>query len=462
MVFERHSGTPETHRTGWHILGLTPVLVLLLLPSGAAAHEVPNDVTVQAFVRPEGERLRLLVRVPIEALEEVDWPTFGPGYLDLGALDAVLDDAATLLISGNLEFYEDDLTLPEPRTVQFQVSIPSEGSFASYEEALAHVRGPGLPEDTELFWESGMLDILFEYPIRSERSDFSIDPGFERLGLHVLTALRFLPPDGTVREFGLGEHPGRVQLDPRWHDAALGFVPTGFGHILGGIDHLLFLLCLVIPFRRFRPLLLIVTSFTIAHTTTLIASAFGLAPDALWFGPLVEMLIAMSIVYMALENIVGAKIECRWMITFVFGLIHGLGFSPGLGETFQFAGTHLLTSLLSFNVGVELGQIFVLLLLIPALGLLFRYGVGERTGIIVLSVLAGHTSWHWMVERWGVLGQYPMPEPTASLLASAMRWLMLIVALGGAVWLFSGVLRQWIEVGGEDREAIGGRLDRGS
>ena len=62
----------------------------------------PNDVTVQAFVKPEGERLLLLVRVPLEALEEVDWPTFGPGYLDFAALDAVLQEAATLWISDNL------------------------------------------------------------------------------------------------------------------------------------------------------------------------------------------------------------------------------------------------------------------------------------------------------------------------------------------------------------------------
>ena len=113
-----------------------------------------------------------------------------------------------------------------------------------------------------------------------------------------------------------------------------------------------------------------------------------------------------------------------------------------------------MTSLLSFNVGVELGQILVLLLVIPALGLLFRYGVGERLGIIVLSVFVAHTSWHWTVERWGVLSQYAMPEPNVSVLASAMRWLMLIVALGTGVWLFSGVLRQWIEVGDEDKEAI--------
>ena len=81
----------------------------------------------------------------------------------------------------------------------------------------------------------------------------------------------------------------------------------GFCHILDGTDHLLFLFCLVIPFRRFRSLVAVVTAFTVAHSITLIASAYNLAPDALWFPPLIETLIATSIVYMALENIVGAN-----------------------------------------------------------------------------------------------------------------------------------------------------------
>ena len=81
----------------------------------------------------------------------------------------------------------------------------------------------------------------------------------------------------------------------------------GFAHILDGIDHLLFLLGLVIPFRRLRSLVVVVTAFTLAHSVTLIASAYNLAPDALWFPPLVETLIAVSIVYMAFENIVGAR-----------------------------------------------------------------------------------------------------------------------------------------------------------
>jgi hypothetical protein len=140
-----------------------------------------------------------------------------------------------------------------------------------------------------------------------------------------------------------------VRLDPRWHQAVLQFIKLGFTHILDGIDHLLFLFCLVIPFRRFRSLVAIVTSFTVAHSITLIASAYNLAPDALWFPPLIETLIATSIVYMALENIVGASsepqsapstqrkslfsansaasaVKRRWVIAFAFGLVHGFGF----------------------------------------------------------------------------------------------------------------------------------------
>ncbi|HEY6720130.1 MAG TPA: HupE/UreJ family protein, partial [Burkholderiales bacterium] len=196
-----------------------------------------------------------------------------------------------------------------------------------------------------------------------------------------------------------------------------------------------FLLCLVIPFRRLGQLVLIVTSFTVAHSITLVASAYNLGPDALWFPPLIETLIAISILYMAIENVLGSNLARRWTITFAFGLVHGFAFSFALRETLQFAGSHLLTSLLSFNLGVELGQLLVLVLLIPALDILFKYVVAERIGTIILSVLVGHTAWHWMTERADRLSQFPWPAFSASQLASAVRWLMLILMLAGLYWL---------------------------
>jgi hypothetical protein len=215
------------------------------------------------------------------------------------------------------------------------------------------------------------------------------------------------------------------------------FAREGFWHILDGTDHLLFLLCLVIPFRQFKPLAVVITAFTVAHSVTLIASAFGMAPDSVWFPPLIETLIAVSIVYMAFENIVGANLGRRWVVTFGFGLIHGFGFSFLLRERLQFAGEHLLASLLAFNVGVEIGQLVVLVVAIPMLSLLFRYVVAERMGTILMSALVAHTAWHWAMDRGSMLAGFRMPALSLSDLAALMRLLMVIIAAAFAVWLLN-------------------------
>jgi hypothetical protein len=421
-------------------------LCLLVFSLRLAAHDIPNDVTVQTFLKPDGQRLRLLVRVPLGAMRDIDYPrprgATNADLLDLARAEASLRDAATLWLGDFLELYENDQPLGAPQVVSVRASLQADKSFASYEEALAHVTGPPLPATTEYFWSQGLLDVLFEYPIRSEQSLFSIRPRLARLGIRTLTVLRFLPPGGAVRGFEFHGDPGLVRLDPRWHQAAFHFVKLGFFHILDGVDHLLFLACLVIPFRRFRSLVAVVTAFTVAHSITLIASAYNLAPDALWFPPLIETLIAMSIVYMALENIVSPQLKRRWLITFGFGLVHGFGFSFALRETLQFAGSHLLTSLLSFNIGVELGQLLVLVLLIPSLDLLFRYVAPERMGTIILSALVAHTSWHWTTERWAALRQFRFQWPVvdAAFLAGAMRWMMLLVIAAGLYWFVFGVM----------------------
>src|SRR5436853_1683076 len=139
---------------------------------------------------------------------------------------------------------------------------------------------------------------------------------------------------------------------------------------------------------------------------------------------------------MALENIVGrTSVERRWIIAFGFGLVHGFGFSFALRESLQFAGSHLLASLLSFNIGVELGQLLVLLLLIPTLVALFRYVVAERMGTIILSALVAHTGWHWMLERGDILLKTDWPRLDASALATLARWLAGVLLAAGAVRL---------------------------
>ena len=420
--------------------------LVIALPSEPSAHEIPARVAVLAFVKPEGDRLRVIVRVPLEAMRDVVFPLRGPGYLDIDRVEPLLRDAARTWIADYIELYEEDTRLADPRITAARISLPSDRSFATFDSAAAHVAGPRLSASTELPWNQAMLDVLIEYPIRSASARFSLHPGLAHLGVRTTTVLRFVPPDGAERAYQYAGDPGLVRLDPRWHQAALQFLKLGFLHILDGIDHLLFVLCLVIPIRRFRPLLAVVTAFTVAHSITLVASVLGLAPDALWFPPLIEVLIALSIVYMAFENIVGARIERRWLIAFGFGLVHGFGFSFALRESLQFAGSHLATSLAAFNIGVELGQIFVLALALPALALLYRYVVPVRMGTIILSALVAHTAWHWMLDRGAALATYRFQLPTldTAFAVSAMRWAMLLLVIIGAAWGLSAVMGRFV------------------
>jgi hypothetical protein len=443
---------------------LVAALVLLVGRTTALAHDVPPSVTVLAFLKPEGRVLHVVMRVPLEAMRDVRLPLTGDGSLDVASAGPALREAAELWLVDGMALYADDVRLPPPRLQAVRASLPTDRSFASYSTARAAVLAPPLSSPArrgtsatrgtatiDLPWRQAMLDVALDYDIPSDRAHFAVRPALARLGVRTTTVLRFLPPDGPERAVEYVGDPGLVRLDPRWHQAALAFLTLGVRHILGGLDHLLFLLCLLIPLRRLRPLAGVVTSFTAAHSITLAASALGLAPDALWFPPLVELLVALSIVYMAVENVVGARLDRRWVVAFAFGLVHGFAFSFALRESLQFAGAHLATALLGFNVGVELGQLGVIAVALPALALLFRRATTERMGVIVCSVLVGHTAWHWMLDRADVLRRYHVEWPTLdrALLVSATRGVALLLVVVVALWLMSILAERLSRSGGE-------------
>lgn len=409
------------------------------------AHDIPRDVTVQAYLRPSGSSLQLILRAPLSAMRDIEFPQRGPGYLDFERADPSLENAARLWLMNAFDVYAGGVRLSQPRVLQVRASLDSNQAFASFEEALRTVESPKHTNDVNLPWNQAMLDVRFDFDIPPGTSRFAVEPRFGRLGQNVLTIFRFVPAPGVVRAYEFRADPGLLELDPSWTQAALRFVRLGFEHILEGYDHLLFLLCLVIPFRRFLSLIPVVTAFTAAHSATLIASAYGMGPGALWFAPAVETAIAASIVYMAFENIVREKgVEHRWIVAFVFGLIHGFGFSFALRESLQFAGSHLLTSLLAFNLGVELGQILVLLIAIPILDWLFRRVVAERLGTILLSACIAHTAWHWSAERWTALVQYRFEWPAldAAFWALFLRWSAILLLLAGALWWIHNAIEQ--------------------
>lgn len=458
MLYDRETGVDSVSARDLMMstTGLRVPLVLLLLlaivllsrPSISLADEIPLRVSVQAFVKPEDDRLRVLMRVPMDALGDISFPVRGqPGYLVFSESGPPMRAAAESYVLRSIQFFEGDRLLEDREIEALRISMPSNREYSNYESALNNVLSPPLDDSVNLYYLQGFLDVLVSYPIESPDSRFSVDPRLGGLGLETTTVVRYILPGGEERTFSYIGNPGMVYLDPSWYQAALNFVWLGFEHILEGTDHLLFLLCLLIPLRNVWALIPVVTSFTIAHSITLMAAAFGWVPSANWFPSMIEFLIAVSIVYMALENIIGVKHRHRWMLTFGFGLVHGFGFSFLLTESMQFAGSHLVMSLLAFNIGVELGQILVLIVTVPFLYVLFHYVLNEKVGIILLSALVAHGAWHWMEDRYAEFSAYQvgLPSIDAAFFVGLMQWTTLLLVSAGVFWAMFELFKRYFD-----------------
>ncbi len=171
------------------------------------------------------------------------------------------------------------------------------------------------------------------------------------------------------------------------------FVWLGIQHIATGYDHLAFLLGLLIATASLRSLVKVITSFTVAHSITLALATFNLVVLPSRF---TESMIALSILYVAVENLVRKRAIDRWKLTFLFGLVHGFGFSNVLREM-QLPRADLALSLFSFNLGVEIGQIVFVVLLFPLIDDLIRSGWTKLRPAV--STAIGLLAAFWFIQR---------------------------------------------------------------
>jgi hydrogenase/urease accessory protein HupE len=180
------------------------------------------------------------------------------------------------------------------------------------------------------------------------------------------------------------------------------YLVTGIEHIFLGYDHIAFLVGVVLWARRLVPVIKIVTAFTVAHSITLSLAALNVVVIP---GILVEPAIAASIVFVALENFVSRDIDRRWRVTFAFGLIHGFGFAGALREI-GLPANAVAAALAAFNVGVEIGQVAIVSIVVPALMVLDRLMAADRAKparaaslVYALSVLITALGSYWFVTR---------------------------------------------------------------
>jgi hydrogenase/urease accessory protein HupE len=180
------------------------------------------------------------------------------------------------------------------------------------------------------------------------------------------------------------------------------YLLTGIEHIFLGYDHIAFLIAVVLWARRLVPVIKIVTAFTIAHSITLSLAALDIVVTP---STVVEPAIAASIVYVAMENFFTCNIDDRWRVTFAFGLIHGFGFAGALREI-GLPTNAIAPALAAFNIGVEVGQVVIVSIVVPALIAVDRLMAGDRTKparaatlVYALSAVIGVIGSYWFITR---------------------------------------------------------------
>lgn len=407
------------------------VLAALAVPRIAIANgsDLPQEVVVQAIAKPEDGRLRLLVRVPLVLLSSFGLPKRGLGYLDLARIDDKLKEVAAAT-GRQIELREDGVALV-PIARQARISVLSDRSFGSYAAALAHTEGPRLPVGTDLFWNQGFFDTELEYPLRSSRADLSLRMNVApELGQRLKLQLEFLPAGEPARSYAIPGGSGWIALDPRWYEAAWLFMKVGFVDAFA-IDRFVFLLCMVAPFRQFRSLLAVVMVMTGLQALTLTASGEGALAGIRWLGALFDTGLAAAVVLLAIGNLAAPSLRVRWFIGAVVGALGGFGLGRLLADAGQFAGTHTLVSVVSFNVGVALSGVVSLALALAALRLLLACVLGPSLGVVVLSAVLGHVCWHWMFD-----GSRELAHELGHAAAAGLSSAVLVVAL----WLLPAFL----------------------
>ncbi|MFB3100933.1 MAG: HupE/UreJ family protein [Gammaproteobacteria bacterium] len=256
------------------------------------------------------------------------------------------------------------------------------------------------------------VDVLLRYTTQGAVYKYAIssnlDPGLPDQDETANLVLDYSP--GGVQVFrarGLLHEP--VVVTRSVFDAVVTFIKEGVKHILEGLDHVLFVICLVLGAMHFGPLLWRVTGFTIGHSITLSLGFFGFVPTGAWFVPAVETGIALSIIYVAFVAVAldfkpsFKQKKNEWIVvgvTGLIGLLHGLGFSFVLQHILQVTSPNIWQSLLAFNLGVEIGQVLIVIASFSIFYLISLLGArATKPNRFIVAGVCASIAFYWVIER---------------------------------------------------------------
>jgi hypothetical protein len=373
-------------------------LALFVLPDGAYANgaDLPPEIILQGFVKQDGDRVRLVARVPLVLLSTFNFPKRGPGYLDLARMDERLQQAAAAT-GMQIQLAEDQNAL-SPTVLKARISPLSDRSFQRYDSALAHVEGPPLPVDTDLFRNQGFFDVELGYRTSAANPRLSTRVNVApEMGTRVRLKLDYLPAGAAPKHYELTGGTDWVSLDPQWYQAAWTFMKSGFFNAFT-IDRLVFLLCLIGPFTRLRGVLWITVLMVLLQASTVTAVASGVASEAHWLPAVFGAILAASCVLLAIGNLAAPTLRRRTFLVAMLGTLGGFGLGHLLSDLLQFAGEHAIVSIVFFNLALALGEIVASIVVYFALRAIFSVTLGPVLGVVVLSVIVALVGANWLAD----------------------------------------------------------------
>ena len=351
-------------------------LLALLAPAATAAHDVENTHVLVVFEADDSYR--------VDVLNDADWlwlqvhPAATADDLPaVSARNRQLAERAPAFAAGMSLVFDGTPVAPAAVTFVPPPTAERSGPWGLAEPGLIRLTG-AVPPGAVTF-QFAYDRIVDEYPMTADRGTGS-------------PVTRWLQPSQLSPALEIAD---LVPLTP--FQVAVQYLGLGYTHILPkGLDHILFVLGLFLLSTRLKPLLLQVTAFTAAHTITLALTIYGvvsLAPS------IVEPLIALSIAYVAVENLLTADLQpSRIVLVFAFGLLHGMGFAGVLADLGLPRG-ELATALVTFNVGVEAGQLTVIAAAFAAVAAFRDRPWYRRRVVVPLSLGIAGVGLYWTVER---------------------------------------------------------------
>ncbi|HYT96707.1 MAG TPA: HupE/UreJ family protein [Casimicrobiaceae bacterium] len=409
-------------------------VVLLISPTHVAANgaDLPSEIVLQGFLKPEGSRVRLLLRVPLVLLSNFALPQRGPGYLDLAHAADRLNEVAQAT-GRQIEISDEGAPLI-PMVRAARISVLSDRSFGSYDTARASLEGPRLPVETELFWNQGFFDAALEYPLHSADAHLSIRANvapelLRRVKLH----LTFLPVGAPPRTYEIASGTGWIPLDPTTSEAAWLSLKGGFVDSFA-FDRLAFLLCLIAPFRNLRSLLAVVVVMAGMQALTLTATGARWFLETPWLQPLADTTLAAAILLLAIGNLSAPSLRRRWFVAALMAALGGFAIGPLFVDRWQFAGAHAIVAAVSYNAGIVIGAIVILVASLIVLRALFAWVLGAPLGVIVLSALLGLVAWQWLFDGVHRFQHVADAGISAASIIAVVRWLVPAVLLGAAAY----------------------------